>query len=81
MVSWAGFLGFLGLRPAEGDDPLSPFRVWGEDPMVAVPMHAGRRDEVGQALQKLEGREHQEGGAVGCGPRKTVYEPGIGGGE
>lgn len=46
-VSWAGFLGFvgfLGLRSAGGDDLPPPLLVWGEDPMLTVPMHAGQRD-------------------------------------
>ena len=57
--------------------PGSVLRVRGQDPMAAVPMHAGRRDELCEELEEFEGREHQESAAVGCRSRQTVDKPSV----
>ena len=49
--------------------------------MVAVAVHAGRRDEPGDALQELEGREQDLGAAVGRGPWEAVEQSGLWRGE
>jgi hypothetical protein len=48
-------LGGVGVVAAEGDDPGPEACVGGEDAVVAVAVDAGRRDQAGEGVEKLEG--------------------------
>jgi len=49
-------------------------RIGGEDPMVTVAMDAGWGEDLGQAVQRLQGRETQGGAAGEVGPRQDVED-------
>jgi hypothetical protein len=49
-------------------------RVGGEDPVVAVAMDARRGENLGQAIQELEGRKAQRGATGQVGPREEVED-------
>jgi hypothetical protein len=42
--------------------------------VVAVPVDTGRREDLGQPVQELQGRETQGGAARGVGPREEVED-------
>lgn len=51
--------------------------VRGKDAMVAMSVHARRRDEGRETLEQFERRESQLGPSVRCGLGKPVDEPGL----
>ena len=57
-----------------GRDQRPQRSVGGEDPMVAVAMDAGWGEDLGQAIQELEGRETQGGSAGGSGLGQEVED-------
>jgi len=52
---------------AHGDHVGPKSGVRGKDSVIAMAMDAWWRDEAGQALKQLEGREEEDGPAVGRG--------------
>ena len=75
-----GGSGCVGGRPAvavaaEGDDVGPEPRVGRQDSVVAVAVDAGWGDQTGEGVQKLEGREGEEGAAVGGGTGRSVEDP------
>ena len=74
--TWSGDLrgeGVVLLDP--GRDQRSQGRVGGEDPVVAVAVEPGRRKDLGQPVQEIEGREAQRGRWPRCGrwrPDRTL---------
>jgi hypothetical protein len=61
------------------DDLFPPAGVGGEDAVVAVAVESWRRDQPGQAVEKLEGGQAERGAAVSRGTRQMVDEAGVGG--
>ena len=57
-----------------GGDQRPQGRVGGEDPVVAVAVDAGRREDFGEPVQKLQGREAQGGAAGGVGLGEQVED-------
>lgn len=57
----------VGLPFSQGDHVEPKPGVRGKDPVVAMAMDTWRRDESGETLEELEGREQQEGSTVGRG--------------
>jgi hypothetical protein len=45
-----------------------------QQPVIAVAVDAGRRDQPGQLLQELEGREDERGAALEVGVSEAVEE-------
>ena len=69
-------LGLCGLGPAEGDDRGAELGVRGQHAVVAVAVEARGRDEPGDSLEELYGREQEFGTALQVGPGEPVKEPG-----
>ena len=57
-----------------GRDQRPQGSVGGEDPVVAVTVDAGRREDLGEAVQELQGREAQGGAAGEVGPWEEVED-------
>lgn len=55
-----------------GRDQRPQRSIGSEDPMVAVPVEAGRREDLGQAIQEFESGETQGSAAGGIGLRQDV---------
>lgn len=49
--------------------------VGGQNPVVAVPVDAGRWNQSGERFEEFEGREGEEGAAVGRGTGRPVDHP------
>jgi hypothetical protein len=73
--------GRLSLGPTDGDDDGSGSSVRGKHAVVPMAVHAGRWDEPGEALQELEGGEHDLGAPIGRGFGEPIEEPCVGRGE
>ena len=70
-----------GVRPLLASEPRrfsAPSGVRCEDAVIAVPMHARRRDQSGEPLQQFDRRELDRGTAGAIGARKGVDQAGIG---
>ncbi|MEJ2582741.1 MAG: hypothetical protein P8127_14065 [Acidobacteriota bacterium] len=61
--------------PSEGDDVGPEPCVGGQHAVVAVAVDPGRRDQPREGLEELEGREGEEGAAVGGGTGRLVDHP------
>ena len=62
------------ILPGPGRDQRSQRSVGGEDAVVTVTVDAGRREDLGQPIQELQGREPQRGAAGGIGLRQDVED-------
>jgi hypothetical protein len=57
---------------------LHELRIGRHDPVVAMTMHSRGRDELGESVEELEGRERQLGTAMDVGFREAVEGAALG---
>jgi hypothetical protein len=72
--------GLGGVVAAEGDDPGPEPCVGSLHAVVAVAVDAGWGDQAGKGVEKLEGREGEEGAAVGDGTSRLIVHAADAGG-
>jgi len=65
----------VGVVAAEGHDPGPEPCVGSENSVITVAVDAGWGDEVGEGVEKLEGREGEEGAAVGGEAGRAIVHP------
>jgi len=64
-----------GVVAAEGDDPDPEACVGSENAVITVAVDPGWGDQAGEGVEKLEGREGEEGAAVGGGAGRAIVHP------
>ena len=58
----------------QGRDQRPERRIGGEGPVITVAVDPGWRENLGQAVQELQGRQTQGGAARGVGPWEEVED-------